>query len=143
MAARSYRRLGPGRFNQQPAGRVVAGLGDTAVSDARTAGLLARHQPEIGHELARIGEARRVSPSSTISVAALTSPMPRVACTLPRQVPAPVRQHRFDLRRQPIAPGLASFDCVNVILKHDMMHRRAKWRPTSHRRRSLVQVGRP
>src|SRR6516225_6132501 len=49
--------VGPGRLDQQPASRVIAGFGDAAASDAGTAGMLTRHQPEIGHELARIGEA--------------------------------------------------------------------------------------
>src|SRR6516162_9387385 len=51
----------PGRLDQQPAGRAVAGLGEAAASDAGSARMLARHQPEIGHQLARIGEAREVA----------------------------------------------------------------------------------
>src|SRR6516164_5652773 len=51
----------PGRLDQQPAGRAVAGFGEAAASDACTARMLARHQPEIGHQLARIGEAREVA----------------------------------------------------------------------------------
>ena len=41
---------------------------------------LGGHQPEIGHHLARIGKTREESPSSAISVAALTSAMPRIVC---------------------------------------------------------------
>ena len=35
----------------------------------------------------------------------------------------PVRQHRLDLRRQPIAPRLGSFDRRDVIFQHEVMHR--------------------
>src|SRR5262249_39690921 len=69
----------PSRLDQEPAGRAVASLGETAALDAGTARMLGRHQPEIGHQLARIGKTRR-SPSSAISVAALTSAMPRIVC---------------------------------------------------------------
>src|SRR6516164_10142836 len=46
----------PGRLDQQPAGRAVAGLGKAAALDARAARMLGRNQPEIGHQLARIGK---------------------------------------------------------------------------------------
>src|SRR5438034_6094046 len=51
----------PGRLDQQPAGGAVAGLGEAAAFDARTARMLGRHQPEISHKLARIGKAREVA----------------------------------------------------------------------------------
>src|SRR6267378_8266818 len=51
----------PGGLDQQPAGGAVAGLGKTAAFDARSARMLGRHQPEIGHQLARIGEAREIA----------------------------------------------------------------------------------
>src|SRR5216683_2355812 len=51
----------PGRLDQQPAGGAVAGLGETAAFDARSARMLGGHQPKIGHQLARIGEAREVA----------------------------------------------------------------------------------
>ena len=35
----------------------------------------------------------------------------------------PVRQHRLDLRRQPVATGLGSFDSLNVIFEHEVVHR--------------------
>src|SRR2546421_6909736 len=35
--------VGPGRFDQQPAGGTIAGLGDPAASDAGAARMLARH----------------------------------------------------------------------------------------------------
>src|SRR5258708_9406865 len=39
----------PGRLDQQPTGRAVAGLGEAAAFDTGTARMLGRHQPEIGH----------------------------------------------------------------------------------------------
>src|SRR6516165_912711 len=48
--------IGPRRLDQQPAGRAIAGLGEAAAFDAGTARMLRWHQPEIGHELARIGK---------------------------------------------------------------------------------------
>src|SRR5215204_3422306 len=51
----------PGGLYQQPAGGAVAGLGKTAAFDARSTRMLGRHQPEIRHQLARIGEAREVA----------------------------------------------------------------------------------
>src|SRR5205085_11476442 len=41
----------PGGLDQQPAGGAVAGLGKTAAFDARSARMLGRHQPDIGHQL--------------------------------------------------------------------------------------------
>src|ERR1700732_1603187 len=43
------------------AGHAVAGLGEAAAFDAGTARMLRGHQPEIGHQLARIGKAREVA----------------------------------------------------------------------------------
>ena len=40
--------------------------------------------------------------------------------TVPGQ--CPVRQHRLDLRRQPIAPRLGALDRRDVVLEHDVMH---------------------
>jgi hypothetical protein len=51
----------PGRLDQQPAGRAIAGLGEAAAFDARTARMLGWHQPEIGHQLARVGKTREVA----------------------------------------------------------------------------------
>src|SRR2546421_1792187 len=51
----------PGGLDQQPAGGAVAGLGKAAAFDARYARMFGRHQPEIGHQLARVGEAREVA----------------------------------------------------------------------------------
>src|SRR5229473_5489705 len=53
--------VAPGRLDQQPASRSVAGLGDAAAFDARAARMFGRHQPEIGHQLTRIGEAREIA----------------------------------------------------------------------------------
>src|SRR5882724_8750429 len=44
--------VGPGRLDQQPAGGTISGLGEAAAFDAGTSRMLARHQPEIGHQLA-------------------------------------------------------------------------------------------
>src|SRR5215467_14064307 len=57
----SWEAVGPGRLDQQPAGRAVAGLGEAAAFDAGTARMLRWHQAKIGHELARIGEARQIA----------------------------------------------------------------------------------
>src|SRR5271157_6256996 len=50
----------PGRLDQQSTGRAVAGFGEAAAFDAGPARMLRRHQTEIGHQLARIGETREV-----------------------------------------------------------------------------------
>src|SRR5271163_4699132 len=51
----------PGRLDQQSTGRAVARLGEAAAFDAGPARMLRRHQTEIGHQLARIGETREVA----------------------------------------------------------------------------------
>src|SRR4029077_17338865 len=51
----------PGRLDQQPTSGAVAGLGEAAAFDAGTTRMLGWHQPEIGHQLARIGKAREVA----------------------------------------------------------------------------------
>jgi hypothetical protein len=48
-------------FDQQPAGCAVAGLGEAAVFDTRTARMLGWRQSEVGHQLARIGKTRQVA----------------------------------------------------------------------------------
>ena len=50
----------------------------------------------------------------------------------------PIGQHRFDLCRQPIASGLGGFDCRNVVLEHDMMHRLLELEP---RQPAAMQLG--
>ena len=50
-----------GAFDQRAPGVGVAGLGDAAPSDGLATRSLARDQAEIGHKLARIGEAREVA----------------------------------------------------------------------------------
>src|SRR5215472_14801748 len=67
--------VAPGRLDQQPAGRAVAGLGEAATSDAGAARMLAGHQSEIGHQLPRIGKAREVAQFGN-QRAALTKAMP-------------------------------------------------------------------
>src|SRR6516164_2601467 len=51
----------PSGLDQQPANRAVAGLGEAAAFDARTARMLRWHQPKIGHQLAQIAEAREIA----------------------------------------------------------------------------------
>ena len=81
------------------------------------------YQPEIGHQLTRIGEAREI--------AQLGDQRRRIdqrhaahrlqCCHDGGQ--RPVRQHRLDLRRQPIAPRRGGFDRLNVIFAHEVMPR--------------------
>jgi hypothetical protein len=52
----------------------------TATFDARSARTLGRHQPEIDHELARIGEAREVAQLGD-QRRRMTSAMPRIVCS--------------------------------------------------------------
>src|SRR6266481_9370044 len=40
--------VGPGRFDQQPTGGTISGLGEAAAFDAGTTRMLGRHQSEIG-----------------------------------------------------------------------------------------------
>ena len=41
----------------------------------------------------------------------------------------PGGQHRFALCCQPTAPRLGGFDCRDVVLEHDMMHRLLELEP--------------
>ena len=105
--------------------------------------LVGRHHPEIGHELARIGEARQVAHfgdqrrgiDQRHAAHRLQRRHNRGQC--------PIGQQGFDLCRQPIAPGLGGFDRRDVVLEHNMMHRLLELAPPSQRRCSLVQAGRP
>lgn len=47
----------PGGLDHQPPGVAVAGLGDVAAVPLVAGGVLARHEPQIAHQLARVGEA--------------------------------------------------------------------------------------
>src|SRR3977135_3005463 len=71
------------------------------------------------------GSAKRErSPSSAISVAALTIAMPRIVCSAATTGgQRPVRQHCPNLPRQTIASCLGGFDCGDVIFQHDVMDR--------------------
>ena len=51
----------PGRFDQDTPGVGVAGASDSALGAALATGALARHQPEEGHQLLRMGEAAQVA----------------------------------------------------------------------------------
>jgi hypothetical protein len=135
--------VGLGRLDQQPAGRAVAGLGEAAAFDARTARMLGWHQPEIGHQLARIGKAREVAQFGNQR---RRIDRGHAAHRLQRRHDRgkrPVRQRRLDLRHQPIAPSLGGFDRRDVVLKHDMMHRLLELKTGQPGRCSLVQAGRP
>jgi hypothetical protein len=115
--------VGPGRLDQQPAGRAVAGLGEAAASDARTAGMLARHQPKIAMSWRGIGKTREVA---QFSDAALTSVMPALSAAPPQ--PGPASRPAVSLQSAPSADraGPRRLDCLNVILEHDMMRRLLK-----------------
>jgi hypothetical protein len=52
-----------------------------ASSDAGAARMFGRHQPEIGHQLARVGKAREVAQFGDQGCGALTSAMPRIVCS--------------------------------------------------------------
>ena len=67
---------------------------------------------------------RVMSPSSAINVAAATSAMPRSACRAPHhRRQRPVRQRRFDMRFQTIAPCRRRLDGSDAIFQHDVMRR--------------------
>ena len=108
-----------------------------------TARMLGWHQSEIGHQLARIGKAREVADlgdqGRRIDQGHAAH---RLQCRHDRGQRL-VWQHRLDLCRQPIAPGLGGFDRRDVVLEHNMMHRLLELSPASQRRCSLVQAGRP
>ena len=50
----------------------------------------------------------------------------------------PVRRHRLDLRRQPIASYLGNFDRRDVIFEHDVMDRLVEFEP---RQPAAMQLG--
>jgi len=85
--------------------------------------MLTRHQPETGHQLARIGEARGVV---RFGGQRCGIDQGHAAHRLQRRHDRgerPIGQQRFSLCRQPIAPGLGGFDRLSVILQYDMMRR--------------------
>ena len=53
--------VGPGALDQHPASERIASFGDPAPPHGGAAGVLGRNQAEIGHQLARIGEAGEVA----------------------------------------------------------------------------------
>ena len=60
--------IAPGGFDQHTSRRSVAGLGNAALASRAAAGMLGRHQTEIRHELAGIGEARDVAKLSYVDI---------------------------------------------------------------------------
>jgi hypothetical protein len=100
--------------------------------------MLGRHQPEIGHQLARIGKAREVAQFGDqcggIDQRHAAHRLQRCHDRSQR----PVRQHRLDLCRQPIASRLGSFDRRDVILEHNVMHRLLELEP---RQPTAMQLG--
>jgi hypothetical protein len=105
--------------------------------------MFGRHQPEICHQLARIGEAREIAQFGDqrrrIDQRHAAHRLQRCHDGGQR----PVWQYRLDLRRQSIAPRLGGFDRRNVIFQHDVMTACSNLSPASQRRCSLVQAGRP
>jgi hypothetical protein len=85
--------------------------------------MLGRHQAEIGHQLARIGKTREVAQfgdqrrriDQCHAAHRLQRRHDRRQC--------PVRQHRLDLRGQPVAPLARRFNRLNVVLEHNVMRR--------------------
>jgi hypothetical protein len=88
--------------------------------------MFGRHQSEISHQLARIGEAREVAQfgdqGRRIDQRHAAHRLQR--CDHRRQ--GPVRQQRRDLRGQPIAPRRGRVDRLDVILEHEMVGRLLK-----------------
>src|SRR5215468_5610916 len=70
------------------------------------------------------------SPRSPTSVAALTSAMPRIVCSA-ATTGASVQSGSIAsiCAVSPIAPRRGGFDCRNVVLEHDMMHRLLELEP--------------
>jgi len=90
--------------------------------------MLVPHQFEISHQPARIGKAREVA---QLGGEAGRIDRRHAAHRLHRRHRGqrPVRQHSFDLRGQPVAPGRGGFDRRNVVLAPDMMHRLRELEP--------------
>jgi hypothetical protein len=68
--------------------------------------MLGWHQPEIGHQLARIGKAREVAQFGDQRCRIDQGHTAHRLQGCHDRGQRPVRQHRLDLRRQPIAPRL-------------------------------------
>jgi hypothetical protein len=92
-----------------------------ASSDAGAARMFGRHQPEIGHQLARVGKAREVAQFGDQGCGVDQRHAAHRLQRRHHRGQCPVRQHRCNLRRQPIARRLGDFDRLNVILEHEMM----------------------
>jgi hypothetical protein len=108
-------------YGQRQIAALHAGLGDAAAFDTGAGRVLGRHQPEIGHELAQIGEARQVA---QFSDQRCRIDQRHAAHRLQRRHDRgqrPVRQHRLDLRRQPVAPRVGGFNRLNVVFEHNVM----------------------
>jgi hypothetical protein len=80
VAARQPLRLAD-RAPGLPARRAAQHGFVVASSDAGAARMFGRHQPEIGHQLARVGKAREVAQFGDQGCGALTSAMPRIVCS--------------------------------------------------------------
>jgi hypothetical protein len=136
----------PRRIVSRPSGwRCHPADGVAAAFDAGTAGVLARNQPEIGHQLARTGKARQVT---QFGDQCCRIDQRHAAHRLQRghdRSQRPVRQQRLDLRRQPITPRprrqLRPRRCSPRVRYYARPAQSAD--PTSQRRCSLVQAGRP
>ena len=70
--------IAPGALHQNAPCPTVAGLGDAAAPDPVAGGMLARHQAQLGHQLARAGKRVR-SPISASNVVAAMRSRPRSA----------------------------------------------------------------
>ena len=111
----------PGTLDQHPTRERVAGLGDPAAADRAAARAFARHQAEIGHELARLGEATEVADlggdGHGHDLADATHGLERSNDRRQR----PARQQVRDLLGQSGHPPLRVLDGVDIVLQHDLL----------------------
>lgn len=84
--------------------------------------MLRRDQTEIGHQLARIGDRREVAQCGNQRGGIDQSHAAHRLQRRHHRGQRPVRQHRRDLRRQPVASRFGGFHRLEIVLEYEVMH---------------------
>jgi len=111
----------PGGFDQQPTHVTVAGPGDAAASLAHAAGVLARDQSQVRHQLARVREALGVVDLGDQCDGSHRVDAMEAAERLNPFAPRWPLSDRLDLFVQALEPTFDLFDGEQVVLEHDLV----------------------
>jgi hypothetical protein len=113
--------IGPGAFDQRSSGQGIAGLGDAAPPHGGAAGMLRRHLPEIGHQLAWGVEAGEVADLGGDGDRHDEGDAAHGLQGLDHRRHRPTRRQVLDLLGQAGDPRLGIGDRVDVVLQHHLL----------------------